>query len=70
MIAGALEIQLLANVARLAKDMQDAKGAVTSAMGSIEKTVGVARTAGVEVSVSVDQRCERLRDGRGLTALA
>jgi hypothetical protein len=56
MIAGALEIQLLANVARLAKDMQDAKGAVTSAMGSIEKTVGIARTAlgalGVGLSVN------------------
>lgn len=56
MIAGALEIQLLANVARLANDMQDAKGAVTSAMGSIEKTVGIARTAlgalGVGLSVN------------------
>jgi hypothetical protein len=56
MIAGALEIQLLANVARLAKDMQDAKGAVSSAMGSIEKTVGIARTAlgalGVGLSVN------------------
>jgi hypothetical protein len=56
MIAGALEIQLLANVARLVKDMQEAKGAVASAMGSIEKTVGVARTAlgalGVGLSVN------------------
>lgn len=42
MIAGALEIQLLADVARIRKDMNDAKGIVTSTMGGIEKAAGAA----------------------------
>ena len=39
-IAGVLEIQLLANIARLQKDMDDAKRSVGGAMATIEKTVG------------------------------
>jgi hypothetical protein len=45
MIAGSIEIQLLANMARLQKDMDDAKRAVGGAMDSIERAVGVAKTA-------------------------
>lgn len=45
MIAGTLEIELLANLARLQKDMDAAKGAVGDAMGSINKAVGIAKTA-------------------------
>ena len=39
-VAGTLEIQLLANIARLQKDMDDAKRSVGGAMATIEKTVG------------------------------
>lgn len=42
MIAGALEIQLVADVARIRKDMADAKGVVTSTMDGIESAVGAA----------------------------
>lgn len=45
MIAGTLEIQLLADMARLRSDMDDAKRAVGGAMDSIERSVGVAKTA-------------------------
>lgn len=45
MIAGTLEIQLLANMARLQKDMDDAKSVVGNAMKSIETAVGYAKTA-------------------------
>ena len=45
MIAGTLEIQLLANMARLQKDMDDAKRSVGGAMGAIERSVGAATTA-------------------------
>jgi hypothetical protein len=45
MIAGQLEIQLLANMARLQKDMDDAKRSVGGAMDAIEKSVGMAKAA-------------------------
>ncbi len=45
MIAGALEIQFYANMARIAKDMNDAKGIVGGAMNSIEKAVASAKAA-------------------------
>lgn len=45
MIAGTLEIQLLADMARLRRDMDDAKRAVGSAMDSIERSAGAARAA-------------------------
>lgn len=45
MIAGTLEIQLLANMARLQKDMDDAKRAVGGAMADIERHVGAAKAA-------------------------
>jgi hypothetical protein len=55
-LAGTLEIQLLANVARLQQDMDKAKSVVTSAMGGIDRAVGVAKTAlgalGVGLSVN------------------
>lgn len=44
-VAGTLEIQLLANVARLQRDMDSAKGAVGGAMASIEKSVAMAKNA-------------------------
>ena len=45
MIAGTLEIQLLANMARLQKDMDDAKRSVGGAMAAIEKSVDAAKAA-------------------------
>ncbi|MFA5900354.1 MAG: hypothetical protein WC829_14725, partial [Hyphomicrobium sp.] len=45
MIAGTLEIQLMAGMARLQKDMDDAKRHVGGAMSSIDKAVGVAKSA-------------------------
>lgn len=45
MIAGSLEIQLLANMARLQKDMDQAKGMVGGAMKNIESTVASAKRA-------------------------
>lgn len=45
MIAGTLEIQLLANMARLQKDMDDAKRAVGGAMSKIESSVATAKGA-------------------------
>lgn len=44
MIAGQLELQMYASVARLAKDMEDAKRSVGSAMANIEKSVGSAKS--------------------------
>lgn len=52
-IAGVLEIQLLANIARLQKDMDDAKRSVGGAMASIEKSVGLAARAFGILGVSV-----------------
>lgn len=45
MLAGQLEIQLLANLARLADDMNKAKGLVGAAMKSVEGSVAGARRA-------------------------
>ncbi|MDD2742323.1 MAG: hypothetical protein PHV02_08620 [Rhodocyclaceae bacterium] len=45
MIAGSLEIQLQANMARLQKDMDDAKRSVGGAMAQIEKSVAQAKAA-------------------------
>ncbi len=45
MRAGVLVVDIAANVARLQKDMQDAKGVVASAMGDISRSVNVAKTA-------------------------
>ena len=45
MIAGTLEIQLLANMARLQADMDTAKRSVGSAMSSIESAVAMAKGA-------------------------
>lgn len=45
MIAGTLEIQMLANMARLQADMDTAKRSVVGAMASIEKSVGMAKAA-------------------------
>jgi hypothetical protein len=45
MRAGTLVVDIAANVARLQKDMQDAKGVVASAMGDISRSVNVAKTA-------------------------
>lgn len=42
---GTLEIKLMADMAQLRKDMDDAKGAVTGAMGGIESAVNVAKAA-------------------------
>ena len=42
---GSLEIQLLADLARLKKDMDDVKGLVGGAMSTIERSVGLAKTA-------------------------
>jgi len=55
MIAGTLEIQLLANMARLAQDMAQAKASVTGAMSGIEKAVSSAKhaLAGLGVGVSI-----------------
>jgi hypothetical protein len=45
MIAGTLEIQMMANIARLSQDMNQAKGAVGDAMESIKKSVETAKHA-------------------------
>ena len=45
MIAGTLEIQLLANMARLQKDMDDAKRSVGGAMSDISRSVANAKAA-------------------------
>jgi trimeric autotransporter adhesin len=42
---GSLEIEMLANMARLQKDMQEAKATVGKAMGDIERAVGQAKAA-------------------------
>jgi hypothetical protein len=56
MIAGQLEIQLVADVARLANDMQKAQSAVSSAMSNIDRGIGVATKAlgalGIGLSVN------------------
>lgn len=57
MIAGQLEIQLLANMARLRDDMKQARGEVRTSMGQIENSVESAKkvlgTLGVGLSVGL-----------------
>ena len=57
MIAGSLEVEMFANIARISKDMQDTKGIVGNAMGSVEKSVQSAKNVlaslGVGLSVGV-----------------
>lgn len=50
MIAGTLEIQMLANLARLQSDMDQAKGIVGQSMRSIEQAVDLAKTAFVALA--------------------
>lgn len=45
MLAGTLEVEMLANIARLSQDMEKAKHVVSSAMGSVEKAVNSAKQA-------------------------
>jgi hypothetical protein len=45
MKVGSLEIELLANMARLSKDMREAERVTQSAMAGIEKAVGLAKAA-------------------------
>ena len=56
MIAGTLEIQMMTNLAQLAKDMSTAKSTVTGAMQGIESAVSVAKSAlqalGIGLSVN------------------
>jgi len=65
MNVGVLEIQMLANMARLAKDMDDAKRTVSSAMGNIEKVVGQAKTAlgALGIGLSADYFINFIRGG-------
>jgi hypothetical protein len=53
MIAGQIEIQLLANVARLQQDMDKANRTVSGAMGSISKAVSGAQTLLLGLGVGV-----------------
>ncbi len=50
MIAGQIEIQMMANLVRLQKDMDDAKRSVQGAMADIEKYVGYAKAAFVALA--------------------
>ena len=55
-LAGVLEIQLMANMAKLAEDMRGAKSTVDDAMQGVEKAVGGAKSAlqalGIGLSVN------------------
>lgn len=57
MIAGALEVQMFANIARISKDMNDVKGIVGNSMNSVEKSVQSAKNViaslGAGLSVGV-----------------
>lgn len=74
MIAGTLEIQLLANMARLQKDMDQAKRTVSGTVDSMNRVLG---TIGVGVSIagiasmikSVVDTGDRLNDLRKITGL-
>ncbi len=63
MIAGTLEIQLMANIARLQKDMDDAKRAVGGAMSAIESSVNLAKgaLAGLAAGLSIAGLTQMLR---------
>lgn len=54
MIAGALELQLFANLARIADDMAQAKGIVRDAVGTMEKVLGVIG-AGFSATMLIDK---------------
>ena len=54
-IAGTLEIQMLANMARLTEDMSKAKGIVGDAVGAIEKVLGA-----IGVGFSADALLEKI----------
>lgn len=55
MIAGTLEVQMLANLARLSADMQQAKNMVSTSMKSIEASVALAQRAlaGLGIGIGV-----------------
>lgn len=55
-VAGTLEIQLLANIARLQSDMNGAKKTVGGAMSSIEKTVNRAKQAFIGLAAGMGVR--------------
>lgn len=65
MNVGTLEIQMLANMARLAQDMESAKRTVGNAMGNIEKVVGQAKTAlgALGIGLSVDYFVDFIKGG-------
>jgi hypothetical protein len=52
-IAGVLEVQMMANMARLSKDMNEAKGMVGGAMSSISKSVDTAKSALASLGVGI-----------------
>ncbi len=74
MIAGTLEIQMLANMARLQSDMDNAKRTVGSAVDTMNKVLG---TIGVGVSIagitsmikSVVDAGDKLNDLKKITGL-
>lgn len=53
MLAGALELQMSANIARLTKDIADAKGVVTSGMKGIEDAVASAKSALASLGITL-----------------
>ncbi|MDZ4251208.1 MAG: hypothetical protein U1A72_01365, partial [Sulfuritalea sp.] len=53
MIAGVLEVQMLANLARLQKDMTQAKGMVGGTMKGIEGAVGSAKSALAKLGIGL-----------------
>ena len=53
MIAGQLEVVMLANVARLQNDMNQAKGVVTNATAHIERAVSSAKTALASLGITL-----------------
>lgn len=65
MNVGTLEIQMLANMARLAQDMESAKRTVGNAMGNIEKVVGQAKAAlgALGIGLSVDYFVNFIKGG-------
>jgi hypothetical protein len=74
-LAGALEIQMFAEIARLQKDMGDAKRVVTDAVGDIEKVlgavgIGFSAHALIEKIDSVIERMAKLEDGSRKTGVS
>jgi len=56
MIAGALEVQMFANLARLQSDMTQAKGMVGTAMSSVEQAVNAAKAAFAALGIGLGVR--------------